>query len=232
MKLIFSLLVLSCSLAFAQEVDYNKIILPDRIQGQDLPEKLVQLAWKNHPTNEVLRRQLAIAQYEVRGGAANWLDMITIQGNLNEFNIDQRQNDENAVPTFFPRYNFGLRIPLGIFITNSVNAKQNRELVSIAESELNAKKLEIRSVVLKAYNDYLYMEQVLKIQTQQFSDTESNFKLAEQRFKRGEITFDAYSTFQNNVNLSTIRLLDADRNFKNAKLDIEQLIGIRLEDVQ
>src|SRR5690606_9126469 len=124
----------------AQTIDYNKIVLPDRAQSSDFGEKLVQLAWKNHPTNEILRRQLTIAEYQVKRSAADWLNMITLQGNINEFNI---QEQDAAVPVFLPRYNFGLLVPLGIFVGNPNDTKQNRQRVSIAQEEINAQKLEI-----------------------------------------------------------------------------------------
>jgi outer membrane protein TolC len=195
-----------------------------------LGEKLVQLAWKNHPTNEILRRQVNIARYETNRTTADWLDVLMVQGNINEFNIDKPETTQN-VPQFWPRYNFGLRLPLGIFVNTSIDSKQNRQRLVIAESEINAQKLEVRRIVLKAYNDYLWREKVLKLQSEQFSDIESNFKLVERRYANGEITFDQYSVSQTNLNRASIQFLEADRDFKNAKLDLEQLIGVRLEDV-
>ncbi len=214
--------------AHAQNIDYNKIILPERVQTTDFGEKLVQLAWKNHPTNEILRHEIVIAQYQVRKGAGEWLKMITVQGNLNEYNINE---PDGNIPVFFPRYNFGVLIPLGNFVSIPNETKQNRQRLSIAQEDLNAQKLEVRRVVLKAYNEYQLREKIFKIQSQQFSDIESNFKLVEQRFKNGELTFENYTASQTDLNRASILLLEADRDFKNTKLDLEQLIGVRLEDV-
>ena len=230
MKRVIYALFLFSSATLGQGIDYNKIILPDRIESTDLGERLVQLAWKNHPTNEILRRQVNIARYETNRTTADWLDVVLIQGNLNEFNIDKPETAQQ-VPQFWPRYNFGLRLPLGIFVSTSIDSKQNKQRLVIAESEINAQKLEVRRIVLKAYNDYLWREKVLKLQSQQFSDIESNFKLVERRFRNGEITFDQYSVSQTNLNRASIQYLEADRDLKNAKLDLEQLIGVRLEDV-
>lgn len=226
-KLFILFVVLGCISVQAQSVDYNKIILPERVQSADFGEKLVQLAWKNHPTNEIYRRDVVIAQYQVGKSAADWLDMITLQGNINEINI---KSDPN-VPVFLPRYNFGLIVPLGIFVKNPNETKQNKQKLAIAQEQVNAQKLEVRKVVLKAYNEYLLAEKVFKILSQQFSDTESNLKLIEQRFKRGETNFEVYTSSQAELNRASIAMLQADRDFKNAKLDLEQLIGVRLEDV-
>ncbi|MBN8577728.1 MAG: TolC family protein [Cytophagales bacterium] len=227
-KLFPLFVVLGCLSARAQSIDYNKIILPDRVQSADFGEKLVQLAWRNHPTNEIYRHDVTIAQYQVNRSAADWLNMITVQGNLNEFNIKEQSNN---VPVFLPRYNFGLIVPLGIFVKNPNETKQNKQKLAIAQESVNAQKLEVRRVVLKAYNDYQVAEKIFKIQSQQFSDSESNLKLIEQRFKRGETNFEVYTASQAELNRASIAMLQADRDFKNAKLDLEQLIGVRLEDV-
>ncbi len=227
-KLFLFLVILGCVSLQAQSIDYNKIILPDRAQSADFGEKLVQIAWKNHPANEIFRRDVTIAQYEVGRSPADWLNMITLQGNINEFNIKEQNSN---VPVFLPRYNFGLIVPLGIFVKNPNETKQNKQKLAIAQESLNAQKLEVRRLVLKSYNDYLLAEKVFKIQSQQFSDTESNLKLVEQRFKRGETNFEVYTSSQAELNRASIAMLQADRDFKNAKLDLEELIGIRLEDV-
>jgi outer membrane protein TolC len=227
-KLVPFLVMIGFIASQAQSVDYNKIILPERVQTADFGEKLVQLAWKNHPTNEIYRHDVTIAQYQVRQSPADWLNTITVQGNINEFNI--KEQDPN-VPVFLPRYNFGLIVPLGIFVKNPNESKQNKQKLLIAQESVNAQKLEVRRVVLKAYNDYLLSEKIFKIQSQQFSDTESNLKLIEQRFKRGETSFEVYTASQADLNRASIAMLQADRDFKNAKLDLEQLIGVKLEDV-
>jgi outer membrane protein TolC len=97
---------------------------------------------------------------------------------------------------------------------------------------LNAQKLLIRASVLKAYNDFLLREKSYKIQTQMLSDTESSHKLVEQKFKNGETTFEVYVASLNNYNRLSINILEAEHDYKNTKLDLEQFIGMKLEDVR
>ena len=75
-------------------------------------------------------------------------------------------------------------------------------------------------------------ERVFKLQSQALLDNETSHKLAEQRFKRGEITFETYTISLTAYNDNMIGQLQAERDYKNAKLDIEQWIGMRLEDVR
>jgi outer membrane protein TolC len=214
-----------------QSVDYNKIILPAHVQTPDFAEKLVQLAWQNNPLNEVLRREIKISEYQVKRNASQWLDIIQLQGNLNEFTINP-DSDSDGRAGFFPRYNIRAGISLGMFVNIPLATKIDRQEVAIANSNLDARKLEIRNIVMKTYNDYVLKEKIYKIEAQVFSDIENAHKLLEQKFKNGETTFENYSASQANYNRSSIVLLSAETDYKNTKLDLEKLIGMNLEDVR
>jgi outer membrane protein TolC len=230
MKKILFLLFVSAQV-FGQNVDYNKIILPEGVQSPDFAEKLVQLAWKNHPSNQVFRSEVTIAEIEVRKAAGSWLDIINVTGNLNEFNINP-ESDQNDRAAFYPKYNIRGSVSLGMFFTIPYTTKQNRQRVMIAESNLNAQKLETRNLVMKSYNEYVLREKVFKIQSQLLSDTENTHKLNEQKFKNGEATFETFSLSLDTYNRVSISFLEAERDYKNSKLDLEKLIGMKLEDVR
>lgn len=229
MKKIIFLLLISAPV-FAQTIDYNKIILPESASTEYV-EKLVQLAWRNHPTNEIYRREVNIAQYDVSQSTSSWLDIVRFTGNMNEFTLSPQQ-DVFGRAAFFPRYNISASISLGQFFSIPYTTKKNKERVVIAQANVNAQKLQVRNAVIKAYNEYVMREKIYKVQTQLRSDNETSHKLIEQRFKNGETTFETYSLSLTTYSEVTINTLDAEKEFKNAKLDLEQLIGMRLEDVR
>lgn len=230
MKLAILLLVISTPL-FGQTVDYNKIILPESSQATEFEEKLVQLAWRNHPTNEAVRRELNIADYDVKQSNVSWLENIRVTGNINEFTINKAA-DPFGRAAFFPKYNISASISLGTFFTTPYTIRKSKEARVIAQTNINAQKLLVRNEVLKLYNEYLMRERIFKLQTQALLDNETSHKLEEQRFRRGDITFDLYSTSLASYNEALRAQLEAERDYKNAKLDLEQWIGMRLEDVR
>lgn len=230
MKKIVLLLLISAPV-FAQNVDYNKIILPEYTKSPEFAEKLVQLAWKNHPTNEVIRRDVNVAQVAVRQSAAQWLDIVRFTGNMNEFTINP-QADVFGRSAFYPRYNISASISLGQFLNIPYTTKMNKEKLMQAQANVNVQKLAVRNQVMKAYNEYVLREKIYKVQSQLLIDNETSHKMIEQRFKNGETTFETYSISLTNHSTMTLNQLEAERNFKNAKLDLEQLIGMRLEDVR
>lgn len=230
MKTIFFFLVISVPV-LGQNVDYNKIILPDYTKTADFGEKLVQLAWKNHPSNEAFRREVDIAEVTVRQSTAAWLDIISVSGNMNEFTINP-QTDIYGRSAFWPRYNIRANISLGQLFTIPSTTRMNKHKLMIAQANVNTQKLTVRNSVLKAYNEYVLREKMYKVQSQLLLDNETSHKLIEQRFKNGETNFETYSASLSNYTTMTVAQLEAERNYKNAKLDLEQLIGMRLEDVR
>lgn len=234
MKKIILFLIISVP-AFAQNVDYNKIILPEYTKSPDFAEKLVQLAWKNHPGNEMMRREVTVAEQAVKVSSAQWLDIFSVRGNLNEFTLNQTMSNNDIYygrSTMFPRYNFGATISLGQFISIPANTRMSKERAKIAQANVNNQKLVVRNTVMKAYNEYVLREKIYKVQSQLLMDNETSHKLIEQRFKNGETNFETYSLSLNNYSNVTVGHLESERNYKNAKLDLEQLIGMRLEDVR
>lgn len=230
MKLVILLLLISAPL-LGQNVDYNKIILPESSQSSSLEERLVQLAWRNYPGNEALRREVNIAAYDVKQSNASWLENIRVTGNLNEFTLD-KTSDPLGRAAFYPKYNISATISLGTFFTTPYTIKKSKEALVISQANVNTQKLTVRNAVLKLYNEYLMRERVYKLQSQALLDNETSHKLTEQRFRRGEITFEAYSMSLTAYNDIMIAQLQAERDYKNAKLDLEQWLGMRLEDVR
>ncbi len=230
MKTLILFLLISAPL-LGQNIDYNKIILPESSRASEFEEKLVQLAWRNHPSNEALRREVNIAGYNVKQNNASWLENIRITGNMNEFTIN-KASDPFGRAAFYPKYNFGASVSLGTFFTIPYNIKKSKEMLIVAQANVNTQKLTVRNEVLKLYNEYLMRERIYKLQSQALLDNETSHKLEEQRFRRGEITFDIYSQSLAAYNEAMVLQLESERDFKNAKLDLEEWIGMRLEDVR
>ena len=230
MKIAILFLVISIPV-LGQNVDYNKIILPEGSQATEFEERLVQLAWRNHPANEAVRREVNIAEYDVKQSNVSWLENIRITGNMNEFTINKAA-DPFGRAAFFPKYNIGASVSLGTFFTIPYTIRKSKEALVISQANVNAQKLAVRNEVLKLYNEYVMRERIFKLQSQALLDNETSHKLEEQRFRRGDITFDLYSTSLAAYNDALVAQLQAERDFKNAKLDLEERIGMRLEDVR
>jgi outer membrane protein TolC len=218
------------TLAGAQKIDYNTIILPSGAKEIQFSEKLVQLAWTNNPENQILKHQLNIAEYSEKVVKRNFLTQISGTGNINEFNIDPPKTT-NSQPIFFPRYNFGATISLGNLFVDPIRAKRAKEETAIAIQNINSRKLSVRAEVLRKYQVYLTSKELLKVQTDALEDASATFSLIEQKFKNGEATIVDFNAALENLNARKIQKITADGDFFIAKIGVEELIGVKLEEV-
>lgn len=229
-KFICLILLLSNQVVFSQTVDYNKIIMPSTAEGITLEERLVQIAWQNHPLNEMQKSSIRIAELDVKNNRWSWLDNIGVTGNLNEFNLDESRDIDNR-SQFFPRYNVSARVSLGMFVSIPIQTKMSKERVIIEEHRLKDRKLEIRAEVLRRYNDYKMAQEAFKIQSEIIEDAQTTFAYYEEQFKNGEIPFERYSLQKTTFNQARLAHLDAKRVLEEQKISLEQILGVPLEDI-
>jgi len=224
--IIFS--VLGYNLTLAQNIDYNKIILPSGLENLSLEEKLVQLAWQNHPDNKVIRLEKDVTIAEAKQLKTEWLNQIRAAGNLNEFTINPDASPNNF---FLPRYNFSLTLPLGIFFQQPLNNKIANRQIAIADQKINQQKIKIRYEVLEAFQNYLLQQELYSIRNNVAEDEYTNLYSIESKFKKGEVSIEEYRTASKAYSTELEKKLNAKKNLEVAKLKIEALIGVPLEMV-
>lgn len=231
MKKILCILFLPISISvYAQNIDYNRVVLPENTSDIEFAERLVQLAWINHPNNENIRETVEISRLDYKLSKRQWLHNFRFSGNLNEFNVDPSRDIANR-SQFLPRYNFSLGFALGDLFTDPLENKQREIAVDLSENDVDAAKLAVRRNVLQAYNDYLLQEEIYKIHRLAMDNAETNHTIIEESFEQGEETYESYNNSFNNMNQRKITLLQSETTLKNAKLALEEMIGIPLEEV-
>lgn len=234
-KLLLILLWIACPVLMlsAQNVDYNKIILPDEAANVSFEERLVQLAWRNNPASKIAAEEVVLNHEELRIKRAEWSSMLGVTGNLNEFNVrDITETNSDNGNLFFPRYNFFIQLPLSLLVENPHEKRAAISRVRVSEQKVNLLKLELRTRVLKLYSEYKKMELIWIIKKQSMADEESNYLLIEQKFKNGDTSVEEYMRAQRGRNDIKIQLAIAENDFQKARLDLEEVIGIPIQDAK
>ncbi len=226
------ILILICFpflLVYSQEIDYNKIILPNELSDQlEITERLVQIAWNNHPSSKVLEHESNISDYEIRKARSNWLDNIRISGNLNEFTISPPEDQV----LFIPRYNFSVSFTLYSLISSPADTKIAKEKKVISELNINQYKLQIRKEVLTRYQNFKMYENLFTIQNEITEGFYSKYLLAEQKFKDQEIPLEEYNLTLTEYNESLKAKIEAENAYLTSKYNLEELLGINIEDIE
>lgn len=195
--------------------------------SKDISEKLVALALAN-ADNEVAKLQVDVAKYQLSRTKGDWLNNLFAAANLNEFSINPAYKNYSL---YFPKYNFGVSVPLGIFVTQPNNVKIARKNMQIAQAAEKSKQAAIREQVLSLYQDYLMYTQLLVIQTQAAENEYTFYKQAEQKFKNGEIPIADYTNAAKNYNTELTQKIKVQHDLNIVKLQLDQLIGTSLDEV-
>lgn len=229
MRLILIFLFIQVGNLYAQQVDYNTIILPKEVKNVSLKERLVQLAWANHPSNRVIENEVSIARNNINVAKSSWLGLITLTGNLNEFNINPDAFPGNN--NFYPRYNVGLTIPLSIFMETPNEVKAARKELIISEEKLNEQKLALRAEVLSRYETYLEAKQLLEIQRINRLNEENYFELVKQKFIEEQVSIEDYNDSFAKLNEAKAKEIQLKTAYNKAVIQIEELIGFPLDNI-
>ncbi|MEI9917756.1 MAG: TolC family protein [Bacteroidota bacterium] len=221
-----SVLSLSC---WGQTIDYNKIIIPEKTPAVSFEEKLVQIAWKNNPSNKVVQQNASVLKKEQKLASLDWLNDVMAVGNLNEYTIHGLDYNTRAI--YYPRYNLSLRLSLGTFFLTPLKTSIARDK-SVAGFELvNEQKISIRKETLLGVELLKEQFKVLKFRSRMKEDFLSLYKSSEQKFAAGQVPLEEYRMaareYVSNAELEVM----AQSSFNQRKIELEALIGLRLEEV-
>ena len=230
MKPIFYLIctfILVSTLAKAQDVQYSQVIPSDTTKNKNIIERLVFLAWQNNPDNHQRYNNAEAFKYAQKKQSWEWLNQVAVQGNLNEYTI----NGSNTSGLYFPRYNIGVTIPLGIFFTSPYATKQAKAAYHESLDRINSQKMEIRNKVTDAWEIYRMYHRTMTIQQQINENAYADFLSNEKKFKSGKTTLAMYNTSLIRYSDILLQKIVLDKNLAVSKSDLERLIGVRLERV-
>jgi len=232
MNKIATLVLLVSSFAVSgQSIDYNKIVLPAGLTSVSFEEKLIQLAWANHPTNRISQLNVNMFAKEKSLAAWSWLDNASATFNVNQFTLDP-STDVLGRAAFLPRYNLSLRLTLGTFVSTPLQTKVANDKILISQQQVNELKLIVRREVLSAVEMLRERYKIYRLRDRLKEDFLILFKDAEKKFSNGEIKIDQYQLASQAYYTRTEAVISALSVFNQGKIQIEAMTGLKLEDVE
>ncbi|MFO7259182.1 MAG: TolC family protein [Bacteroidota bacterium] len=226
------MLLISPLALIAQRVDYNKIILPVGATDISFEERLVQLAWQNNPASHIAQKEVNAAGHEVKAIGTQWLRNIGVTANVNQYSLEHFDDPDFEGLNFYPGYNVFVTLPLSTFFERPHAKRAAIERYEASQDRVNQLKLALRAEVLKLYNQFKRDETIWGIRRDALADEESNYLLLEEKFKNGTATVEEYLAAQKSMNEHRIQVVEAETQYLMSKLDLEALIGVKLEEVK
>ena len=203
----------------------------DTFRLTNIRERLVQLAMQN-PAYEMVDHASLAASYQINIAKSAYLGLLSAQGNINEFTISKPTYNGTQVPYYYPRYNLALNIPFDIFsrTNNSVKIAQENYLMSAAAK--NQKFREIKADVLTKYENYLLAKQLVELQGKITQSEYATLKRAESDFSENLIKLEDVDRTQKSYITEQVKSLTLQRDLNLTKIELEKVIGVRIEDVE
>jgi outer membrane protein TolC len=190
-----------------------------------IEEKLVELALKG-PEAQRVEHQNKVYEYQLKSAKNSWMNFLTLSANYNDQTFAQTANTAYV----YPKYFFGLNIPLGTIISGK-QAKIARETVAIGNLTQEEVKRKIRADVIGKYRQYKAQGEVITIETSYMNDLEAALTDAEDKFRKGTISFETYNGALKSRNDEKAKIINLKLEQDLTRLEIERIIGTNLETV-
>jgi len=191
-----------------------------------IEEKLVQLALQG-PEVQNTAHLTKINEYQLKSAQNTWMKLLAFSLNYN----DQTLSKSTATTAYvYPRYFFGVTVPLGTILSRTA-VKSARENIEIGKNNAELLKRNIREQVLTAYKQYMAYSQLIAMQSELVNDVKTQLAQVEEKFRNGTISIEAYNLAQKNNNAEMANLISLKLQQDLKKLEIEKLIGVKLETV-
>lgn len=229
MKPIFLCLALFISFTLKAQSIVDSISNPGFILRDTISEKLAEFAVNNYQIM-ISKSKVKEMNFEVKKSKAAWLNNVAVTGNLNEANLRSSGGGGAGQNIFFPRYNFGVTLPLGTFFTKSndtkiAKAKYEQEVYNL-KGQLDL----LKKAIKVEYQNYLSQKYLVALHEAVTQDEKVLLSVVETRFSKNEVGLDVYTQASRRYNDALVKKIDLLKSLNTSKLELESLLGMKLED--
>jgi outer membrane protein TolC len=191
--------------------------------------RLVALVLKG-PEYDASIHQGRVTELELKRAKNTWLNLLTISTNYNDQSFAKQAASTSGQPTYvYPKYFFGVTIPLGIIFSQGNQVKAAKESIANAKDQQEILARQLKSNVLGKYKQYKLYTVQIQMESELSNDILVNATQAEQNFRQGRITVDVYILAQRAKNEEMVKIMNLQLQQDLVKLDIERMIGVPLE---
>ncbi|RFM30189.1 TolC family protein [Deminuibacter soli] len=193
----------------------------------NIREKLVLLAMQG-PLMKETDHDNRIADLTLKKAKNSWLNLLTVSTNYNDQSFAKKNPNQNYY--VYPKYFFGITIPVGIFFSRGAEIKIAREQAAVSRNKQDDAKLQLRSEVLTQYEQYHSMGELIRVQSQVIEDEQAVFLQTEQKFRDGTVSLADFNMASKALNNEIAQRIKLQMQQNVYKVELERYIGMPLEE--
>lgn len=218
-KQILAIMLLFCALSFFGHSAQAQVQSADEMA---FIERLKELAWENYP--EFRWHDYEVRRYGVimRQRRLEMIEAITF--NYNFFGAD-RNND------VAPIAGFGFSVNLGRFFYTGARVRDARYLREQARARRDVDRVRVAMEVIERYSFYKRSLELTELQAEALENNRQTMRLMQRQFEEGEIPLIEFQR-ASDAFVEDMKLYITNKNdLLKGKLELEQLVGKRLEEI-
>ncbi|WP_170113512.1 TolC family protein [Mucilaginibacter yixingensis] len=193
---------------------------------QDFLQKLIDTAKKNYPEMKIRSTQIGIARTTYHQAQISWFDMITPSYIYNP------QNTVNVVnPNIFFGFSLAVTVNIGQLLAKPYQIKNARQAVDVAYYQQQEYILTLTTNVKRLYYNYVEALAELRVRVRAEQDAGTNVKQMKTKFEKAEASLKDYNDALVIMYTQTSYKIQGERSVLTAKVDLEEFIGKKLEDI-
>ncbi|MDB5285720.1 MAG: hypothetical protein JWR05_669 [Mucilaginibacter sp.] len=190
-------------------------------------EKLIATAKKNFPEMKVRQSQVNLAKTNYNGSKMSWLDVFTASY------IYQPKNSQNLLqPTIFNGYQLSVSINIGQIFTKPYTIHAAKETYNIAKAQQSEYLLSIEAQVKRLYFTYLAAQAEVRLRSGAVIDGQTAVGQLKYAFQKNETTFLVYNESLTSLYNQNGFKVQAELAMLMAKTNLEEILGVKLEEVK
>jgi len=202
----------------------SEVNLPIVKYSEDqIKSKLVKLALKNAQMNAA-DANVSIAEIARKKANSSLLSSVNLGANVNEFVVNN-----SPAANFFPKYNFGLTLPLDAFAKNKAEKKTADQMIIFNKSQKEQLETNIKASVLIQYELYKEKKELVELQKIAMEDDIAAYERAQNDFKNDDITMEELNKIYKISIAEKALLVTKEKDLNIAIIQMEEIIGMSLE---
>ena len=190
-------------------------------------EKLIATAKQNYPRMKKYDHKITQTKLGVNKAKLAWFDGLTFSYIYNSTTTNTQPGNNSALG-----YQPGFFFNVGNLLSKPATIKIAREEQTIAEADKEEYELNIEAIVKARYYGYIEKLAILNLRTKSASEADNSQTQIKYKFENGIETFDNYSKVLVLYSVSSQNKIEAEAAVLVAKSALEEIIGIKLEDVK
>jgi len=201
--------------------------------NQKFLEKLIDTAKKYYPETRIRALQTKTAMTSLGQQHASWFNGVSIAPSyVYNPSAAVTTNANGSTTSFLPGYQVAFNINITSFFTHGYDVTKAKQAVKIAELNEDEYKLTLTGQVSRYYVAYIGAQANLRNAKRAVDQAQINLEIIKHKYEAAETTFTEYYGLITALSTQNTAEVTAEMAVLTAKVNLEEFVGKRLEDIK